>query len=123
MSLTPGTPNREAISGEVVLVANEGCDASDYPANLSKNIALIKRGTCPFSTKSELAGQHGAIAAVVYNNANGTAAGTLGTPLPDHVPTFAISGEEAVPFVAALKNGTKLDGTAYIDGEVRTIDT
>jgi aminopeptidase Y len=118
-SLTPPTTDKEPVYGQIVLVANEGCDASDYPANLTKNIALIKRGTCPFSTKSQLAGQHGAVAAVVYNNQNGSLSGTLGTPLPDHVATFGISQEEAAPFIAQLQNGTKLDGIAYIDGEVR----
>jgi aminopeptidase Y len=124
MGLTPPTKNKQAIDGQVLLVQNEGCDASDYPSqNFTNYIALIKRGTCPFGTKSQLAGQHGAIAAVVYNNEPGSVSGTLGTPLPDHVATFGLSQEEAAPFIAQLQNGTKLDGTAYIDGEVQNIET
>ncbi|KIW04356.1 uncharacterized protein PV09_04643 [Verruconis gallopava] len=123
-SLTPPTPENEPVDGKLVLIADEGCDSSNYPSSVAKNIALIQRGTCPFSTKSELAGKAGAVAAVIYNNQHGSLSGTLGTPLPDHVPTFGISKEEAAPFIEILKNkNMTLLATAYIDGEVRTIDT
>lgn len=47
MTGTPaGTP-----SGELVKVANIGCNAEDYPATLVGKIALISRGTCTFALK------------------------------------------------------------------------
>ncbi|KAE9993255.1 hypothetical protein EG327_005862 [Venturia inaequalis] len=123
MSLTPPTKNKEPVHGQVVLVANQGCDRSDYPTNLTNAVALIQRGTCPFGTKSELAGKSGAIAAVVYNNEKGSVSGTLGTPSPYHVATFGISQEDALPFIEELKNGTSVDAIAYMNAEVSSIST
>jgi aminopeptidase Y len=84
---------------------------------------LIKRGTCPFGTKSELAGKSGAIAAVVYNNEKGSVSGTLGTPSPYHIATFGISQEDALPFIDELNNGTSVDAIAYMNAEVNSIST
>lgn len=123
MSLTPPTKDKEPVHGDFVLVANNGCDAADYPASVSGNIALIQRGECPFGDKSALSGSSGAIAAVIYNNEPGALHGTLGTPLPEHVATFGLSLEDAKPHVARLKEGEKVDGSAYIDSVVESIST
>ncbi|KAL5334250.1 hypothetical protein BJX70DRAFT_378781 [Aspergillus crustosus] len=123
MGLTPATKNKEPVYGPLVLVSNQGCEAADYPSNLSGAIAFIQRGTCPFGTKSELAGKAGAVAAVVYNNEQGEVSGTLGTPSPNHVATFGISDTDAAPFVKQLKEGKKVDSIAYIDAIVVTIHT
>jgi aminopeptidase Y len=123
MSLTPPTAKKQPVYGDLVLVDNVGCDASDYPADLSGNIAFIKRGTCPFGIKSELAGAAGAVAAVIYNsNADGMS-GTLGSPAPHHVATFSLSGKEAEPIVEKLKAGKVVDSIAFIDSIVNTINT
>ncbi|KAI1371709.1 Zn-dependent exopeptidase [Hypoxylon crocopeplum] len=123
MSLTPPTPNKQPVHGELVLVANEGCHASDYPANVTSNIALILRGTCSFGTKSELAGKAGAVAAVVYNYDSGDLSGTLESPTPNHVATFGLSGKEAGSIVKKLKAGEVVDSIAYVDSEVKQIQT
>jgi aminopeptidase Y len=123
MSLTPPTRAKQPVDGNLVLVANEGCHAADYPSTVKGNIALIKRGTCPFGTKSAHAGKAGAVAAVVFNYEDGPVAGTLGTPSPDHVATFGLSGVAAAPFVAKLKAGKTLTASAYMDAEVDTIVT
>ncbi|KAK3934279.1 hypothetical protein QBC46DRAFT_359140 [Diplogelasinospora grovesii] len=123
MGLTPPTRDNEPVNGDLVLVANEGCEASDYPSEVSGNIALILRGTCPFGTKSERAGRAGALAAVVYNYENESVSGTLGAPSPDHVATFGLSGGDAAPYVKKLKNGEKVEATAFMDAEVKTIRT
>lgn len=123
MGLTPPTSNKEPVYGALKLVSNQGCEEADYPSDLSGAIALIERGTCPFGTKSELAGKAGAIAAVVYNNEQGEVSGTLGTPSPNHVATFGISDTDAAPYVQQLKEGKKVDSIAYIDATVDTIET
>jgi len=123
MGLTPPTKHHQPVHGDLVLVANEGCDSADYPAQVDGNIAFILRGVCPFGTKSELAGRAGAIAAVVYNYEDDEVHGTLGAPSPDHIATFGLSGAEAAPFVAKLKKGRRVDAIAYMDAEVRTIFT
>lgn len=121
MSLTPPTTNREPVFGPLVLVANEGCDPSDYPAETKGAIALIKRGTCAFGDKSVNAGKAGAITAVVYNNERGRLSGTLGPPVEDSVATFGISDTDAKPLIEALKNGETVEGSSYIDALLQTI--
>jgi aminopeptidase Y len=123
MGLTPPTKDKEPVYGQLVLVANDGCEGSDYPTSVKGAVVFIRRGTCAFGTKSELAGQAGAVAAVVYNNGPGELSGTLGTPSPDHVATFGLSGEEAAPFIKKLGDGKYVDSIAYIDSEVNTIIT
>ncbi|GAW20196.1 hypothetical protein ANO14919_096930 [Xylariales sp. No.14919] len=123
MSLTPPTAGKEPVYGDLVLVNNQGCDASDYPEDLSGKVAFVKRGTCSFGAKSELAGKAGAIAAVIFNsNADGLS-GTLGVPSPYHVATFGLSGEDAEPVIEKLKAGDVVDSTAFIDSVVNTINT
>ncbi|EAW11772.1 M28 family metallopeptidase [Aspergillus clavatus NRRL 1] len=123
MGLTPPTKDNEPVYGPLVLVANLGCDAADYPANLTGAIAFISRGSCPFGTKSALAGQAGAVAAVIYNNEKGGLGGTLGTPSPHHVATFGISDRDAAPFLDRLRHGKSVDAIAYMDATVETIMT
>ncbi|PWY76092.1 Zn-dependent exopeptidase [Aspergillus sclerotioniger CBS 115572] len=123
MGLTPPTHNKEPVYGPVVAVSNLGCEASDYPSNLTGAVAFISRGSCPFGTKSELAGKAGAIAAVVYNNEPGDLSGTLGNPTPDHVATFGISDTDAAPVLEKLKKGEKVDAIAYMDAIVESINT
>jgi aminopeptidase Y len=123
MGLTPPTARHEPVYGPLILVQNDGCSVSDFPGNMTGSIALIRRGKCPFGDKSANAGKAGAVAAVIYNNENGTVSGTLGTPSPDHVATFGISLEEATPYIAELKNGSKLDSIAYMDATVDEINT
>ncbi|ORY01747.1 aminopeptidase-like protein Y [Clohesyomyces aquaticus] len=123
MGLTPPTKDKQPVHGDVVLVKNDGCAYSDYPAEVAGNIAFILRGTCPFGTKSEHAGRAGAVAAIVYNYEKDNVQGTLGNPSPFHVATFGLSGEEAEPIIKKLKNKDRVDAIAYIDAEVKSILT
>lgn len=123
MSLTPPTHHKEPVYADLALVGNEGCDASDYPEEVSGKIAFIKRGKCSFGAKSELAGSAGAVAAIVYNTEAGGLSGTLGTPSPNHVATFGLSGKEAEPVLEKLKTGDAVDSIAFIDSVVNTINT
>lgn len=122
MGLTPPTKDRQPVHGDLVHIANSGCEESDFP-NLTGKIAFISRGICPFGTKSELAGKAGAIAAVVYNNEKGPLGGTLGTPSPDHVATFGISDSDAAPYLRRLKHKEPVDAIAYMDAVVNKVTT
>ena len=52
------------VSGAVTLVNNVGCDTSDFDGFSEENIALIKRGSCPFALKAEKAAAAGAVGVV-----------------------------------------------------------
>jgi aminopeptidase Y len=106
-----------------VLVANSGCNASDYPPTLAGSIAFIRRGACPFSDKSALAGKAGAFAAVAFNNEDGVLGGTLGVPLHDHVATIGISGLDAAPFVMKLEAGQKIKASVFVDATITNVTT
>lgn len=122
--LTPATKNKQPVHGTVVLVENEGCELGDFPKSVKGNIAFVKRGTCPFGTKSEHAGQKGAAALVVYDlGSKDGIGGTLGTPSPNHVATFGIGSEDAKPVLKKLKHKEYVDAIAYIDAEVKQIAT
>jgi aminopeptidase Y len=123
MGLTPPTKDSEPVHAPVVAVSKYGCQASDFASNVSGAVAFISRGTCPFGTKSDLAGKAGAVAAVVYNNEKGSLSGTLGTPTPNHVATWGLSDKDAAPVLEKLKNGEKVEAMAYMDARVDIINT
>ncbi|KAH8819754.1 hypothetical protein F5884DRAFT_826251 [Xylogone sp. PMI_703] len=124
MSLTPPTP-KGGVSGNLVLVTNDGCDASDYPKELAGQIAFVRRGTCPFGDKSILAGRAGALAAVIYNPADDGFGGTLGPYDADKVPTFSLGGKDAKPILDQLKDkdGEPIRAHGFVDGILQDIAT
>jgi subtilisin family serine protease len=65
-------------------VPGELCDITGVATDaLAGDIALIKRGTCPFSDKVNNAEALGAVAAIIYNNAAGIISmDTTGSTLP-----------------------------------------
>lgn len=85
---------------------------------MSNSIALISRGTCPFSQKSTLAKAAGAVGAVIHNNIEGSLAGTLGGA-GDYVPTGGISLEDGT----AIREALPLDGTLQITSVVENRTT
>ncbi|KAJ8110645.1 hypothetical protein OPT61_g6568 [Boeremia exigua] len=114
------------ITAPLVVVNNVGCEASDYPAGLSGNIALISRGSCDFGLKSALAGGAGAIGAVVYNNVPGTVSATLGPPPRpegDYVATVGISQAEGQAYVSQIQGGANVTATLDVLTDVQIITT
>ncbi|KAI4225779.1 MAG: hypothetical protein L6R36_003665 [Xanthoria steineri] len=103
----------------LILVANNGCVAADYPATLTGNIALISRGTCEFGLKSALAGAAGAVAAVIYDNIDEPSlAGTLGAAVRPEGPLIPTAG-------ITLANGTalkdQLSGNRTVTADINVI--
>lgn len=73
----------------------EACDTRGVTADLTGKIALVKRGTCTFTTKVRAAESLGAIGTVVFNNVAGdpTAMGHDGTnPFPT-IPAVMVSND------------------------------
>jgi serine protease len=64
------------ITGQVYS-CNQGLSAADFPAAVSGNIALIRRGGATFASKVQLAAEAGAVGVVISNNAAGNFNGTL----------------------------------------------
>ena len=72
--------------------STSGCEESDFTGFTSGNIALIRRGTCPFGQKVTNAQTAGASAVIIMNTAPGNPAfaGTLGGPIAT-VPAIGTS--------------------------------
>jgi Zn-dependent M28 family amino/carboxypeptidase len=78
------------VEGTIVAVDNLGCVADDFPAEVEGQIALISRGECTFAEKVVNAAAAGAAGALVYNNVEGSLAGTLGG-VGDYVPVLGLT--------------------------------
>ncbi|KAK1487646.1 peptidase family M28 [Colletotrichum cuscutae] len=102
------TPGGTLTGATLVNVANLGCEASDYPAEVSGAVALVSRGTCNFAVKATLAKSAGAVGAIIYNNDVGALSGTLGAASDGYAPTVGITREEGQALVASLAAGQAL---------------
>ncbi|KAF7542175.1 hypothetical protein G7Z17_g11816 [Cylindrodendrum hubeiense] len=101
MTYTPGG----SFTGPLIAVSNLGCETSDFPAEVSGNVAFVSRGTCTFAQKSINAKAAGAAGVIVYNNVPGALSGTLGAAFGDYAPIVGISQEDSVAILAALAAG------------------
>jgi len=89
------------------VLANElGCNPGFAPNSMNGRIALISRGTCPFSEKVTNATTAGASAVVIYNNAGGPpiAMGALGTTTVPSVMITQNAGTAYRNFLTANPN-------------------
>lgn len=94
------------VTASLVKVNNLGCDASDFPADVTGRIALISRGTCTFAIKTTNAKAAGAFGAIIYNNVPlQSLSGTLGGE-GDYAPVVGLTQEAGNALLAKLGNGT-----------------
>jgi Zn-dependent M28 family amino/carboxypeptidase len=122
MSFTAGGD----VTGTLVPAANLGCDAADFPAEISGQIALVPRGSCNFSQKVLNAKAAGALGIVVYNNdpAEGVLHGTLGEE-GDYIPVVGISlaaGEALLPGGQTAEINVKLETITTYNVIAETLD-
>lgn len=99
------TPSGSATGAALVNVANIGCTAEDYPAEVKGAIAFTQRGECTFGDKAQLALAAGAAGVIIYNNEPGELSGTLEDPYGEYAAGVGISQEDSEPILAALETG------------------
>lgn len=121
LSLTPPTPHKKPVNGNLVLVANYGCSLEDFPANTAGSIVLVQRGECAFGAKSINAGLSGALGAIIFDK--DPLRGTLGEPTGKEVPTVSITTADAQEYIDTLTKDPEaaIEVTLYIDGYVKRI--
>jgi aminopeptidase Y len=73
--------------------ATPGCEDTDFAAFPAGNIALISRGGCTFGQKATNAFNADAVGVVIYNNAPGAIAGTLGNAFTLDIPVTSVTQE------------------------------
>ncbi|MBW7868424.1 MAG: S8 family serine peptidase [Brumimicrobium sp.] len=98
------------VYGELVLVddgsANptEGCNTLINSAQLNGNIAVVRRGTCPFTQKAINAQNAGAKAIIVVNNVAGAPISMGGTDPNVTIPAIMISQANGNTLINAINN-------------------
>ena len=105
-----------------VIDCNYGA-ATDFPASVKGNIALIQRGPIGanaifFSDKVNNAKKAGAVAVIIYNHSPGVISGTL-QAAGDWLPALAILQDDGLAIKAALPASATLTVTGeyqYLDG-------
>ena len=81
--------------------SDSGCEAADFGPEVVGKVVLLQRGTCDFGLKAELAGEAGAIGAVIFNE------GTIGQ---------ADRNDVLIPTLAGYTVTIPVVGTDYATG-------
>lgn len=111
-------------SGPLVAIPNLGCEEADFTESLEGKIALIKRGTCGFGEKVQLAAAKKASAVIAYNNAEGTLEGYSLQVFPDaakpFVPTIGITQGQGEALLAQLESGVAVNVALTSEAKLAT---
>ena len=87
--------------------ANEGCEAADFANFPAGAVALIQRGTCNASLKSQNAQAAGASAVIIWNNVPGDPPDfSFGGGAAVTIPTYTTSQTDGRALLAAARAGT-----------------
>lgn len=103
------------VEGDLVLVPGTGAREDFAKVNVRGKIALVKRGTLPFSVKASNAAEAGAEAILIYNDQPQIFTGTLRDRVD--IPVIGLSGASAEGILKFLGVGTvrvKLDSNSGI---------
>lgn len=87
-------------------IANFGIGDNQVQEDLNNKIALIERGTIPFTEKAINAYQNHAVACIIYNNEDGLVEGSLEETLP--IPVYSISREDGLWLKNELQKKEKI---------------
>ncbi|MGH4013627.1 MAG: M28 family metallopeptidase [Pseudonocardiaceae bacterium] len=122
MEFTPSTPPG-GVTGPLVVVPGDGCEAADYAGLTATGaVALIRRGTCTFTQKQQVAADVGAIAAVIANNVPGPLDGTLGDRAAARIPTGGISQADGDALLGSGGVSTRVElRVHYVDRVTRNV--
>ncbi|MFC4024964.1 S8 family serine peptidase [Oceanobacillus longus] len=96
-------------------------EATSPNESMSGKIALLKRGEVPFYELAKMVEQNGAIAAIIYNNEDGTFQGSLEHEQnPINIPVAAISKEDGEWLKTQSDRKNLYMGTRYWNQESTT---
>lgn len=84
--------------------------------DLTGKIALIQRGNITFGEKVLNAAEKGALAVIIYNNAEGALNGTLGGADENYVPAIALTKAEGDALTESLEGGQTISTSILVEG-------
>lgn len=96
--------------------ANDGCENITNGATLNGKIVMIRRGNCDFDIKVKKAQDNGALAVVMVNNVAGAPIQMGGDDPTITIPSVMIRNTDGDPIIAALLDGTTLNGSVPKEG-------
>ena len=100
--------------GSAANTSTSGCEASDFPAATSGNIALVQRGTCTFVVKIANAKAAGAAGVIVFNEGNDASrSGAIGIAAPPYIgiPVVGASTATGQALLGGATARLKVDAT------------
>jgi Zn-dependent M28 family amino/carboxypeptidase len=123
LEYSPSTP-RDGVTAKLAVApldadGSHGCESSDFEDGAyAGRIVLVKRGECAFADKAENASRAGAVAVLVYGEADPTGDWTIGGPEDATIPALAISRDGADSLVEEAAAGE--DVTLFLQVRGRT---
>lgn len=117
-TMTYSQPTDGELKG-ILAYAGIGTEDECKTANLEGKIALIQRGTISFAEKAKYAYSNGAIGVIIYNNADGSLSGTLGSLADSKGPVVGISKEDGEKLLARINSGETVQASLKVNTLVR----
>ncbi|MGJ8679859.1 trypsin-like serine protease [Paraglaciecola sp.] len=102
----------EGKSGEVTAELVSCGDGQQTCENVEDKVCLIERGTNTFAEKSANCESAGGIAAIIYNNVEGTISGTLGTDFSGTIPLVAVTQDDGESLLSQVGETVSLSVSA-----------
>jgi Zn-dependent M28 family amino/carboxypeptidase len=108
--------------------STSGCEPEDFPPATEGGIALMQRGTCPFTQKYAMADEAGAVAALIFNDGFEGRVAPLATTAPPNIgiPAAMISSDVGRSLYTEAQSGPVsvtflLDTTTTPNTEINVI--
>jgi Zn-dependent M28 family amino/carboxypeptidase len=110
---------------EPLQTSTSGCEREDFAGFTPGSIALVRRGTCPFQTKAELAQAAGAAGLVIMNQGTGDQTGTFGGRLATQaaIPVLGVTTELGRRLAEAARDPSRSGVRLKVDVETGTRST
>ena len=106
MAQSPTADITASVAGvDLFASSTSGCDAGDFLGFAAGRIALIERETCSSEQKAENAVAAGAVGVLIFNNAAGVFADTLGAGYTGGIPVFSLSQVVGLTLMQYLSQG------------------
>jgi Zn-dependent M28 family amino/carboxypeptidase len=113
------------LESEPLQTSTSGCEREDFAGFTRGNIALVRRGTCPFQTKAELAQAAGAAGLIIMNQGTEDQTGTFGGRLSIQaaIPVLGVTAEIGRKLAEAARDSSRSQVRLKIEAQTGTRST
>ncbi|WP_246498321.1 M20/M25/M40 family metallo-hydrolase [Microvirga soli] len=114
-----------ALGEEPLQTSTSGCEREDFAGFTPGHIALVRRGTCPFQTKAELAQAAGAAGLIIMNQGTGDQTGIFGGRLSTQaaIPVLGVTTEVGRKLAEVAQDPSRSRVRLKVDVETGTRST